>query len=279
MKKSNDLISFIENFGTEEQCLNQLIDIKWGNGYECRKCSHKVAVKGRTWHHRRCQKCGYDESSTAHTLFHKLKFPLVKAFMIVHQLSTMKKGLSTLEISRQYGIHQESAWFFKRKVQSAMSSKGNSLLSGIVQVDETIIGGYESGAIGRSKGKRSSIQIAVEVDPGEDEDGKMIIKNAKAILIDNYSSEQLSLGIEKMVDPEAAIVTDKWRAYGKAVGKRFHIESLSDKGKRMPEIHRLIFNLKNWLRGIHHKGHYPSKCVNRKSCYCIFSLSSKIIVN
>lgn len=253
MKRINDMLSMMENFSSEQQCLQYLTDLKWKDGYCCRRCAHERSIKGRTWHHRRCQKCGYDESCTAHTLFHKLKFPIVKAFWIVHQLSTMKKGLSTLEISRQYGIHQESAWYFKRKVQAAMENSGQPLLSGIVQVDETVIGGFEPGAVGRSQGKRQGVQIAVEVNPTEDGFGKVQIKNARAVIIDNYSSAALSTGIEAMIDSHAAMMTDQWTAYPKAAGGRFHIALPSEKGSGMPEIHHIIFNVKNWLRGIHHK--------------------------
>ena len=161
--------------------------------------------------------------------------------------------MSSLEISRQYGIHQENAWYFKRKVQAAMQSQGRTKLSGIVQVDDTVIGGFEPGAVGRSKGKRRSVQLAVEVEPTDEGAGKVNMKNANAVIIDDYSSKELSSGIEKMIDQRAAVVTDEWTAYPNAVGDRFQITMPSDKGNSMPEIHRLIFNLKNCIRGTHHK--------------------------
>lgn len=253
MKREVNMMTFLEQFNSEEQCLEFLVNVKWGSGYQCRKCNHNVAIKGRTWHHRRCQECKYDESCTAHSLFHKIKFPLVKAFWIVYQLSTMKKGMSTLEISRQYGIHQCSAWYFKRKVQIAMKSKNQNKLNGIVQVDEAVIGGFEPGAVGRSRGKRQSIQLAVEIDPADDETGKTKMLRAHARIIENYSAEELSSSIENMIESKAAIITDDWSSYPNAVGERFHIIFPSNKGKSMPEIHRLIFNLKNWIRGTHHK--------------------------
>jgi hypothetical protein len=158
MNKHKNLRSFMAAYQTDDQCYSYLVEAKWGNGYACRRCQHTDFVKGRTWHHRRCKSCGYDESCTAHTLFHKLKFPLPTAFTIIYQLTTMKKGMSTLEISRQHGIHQETAWYFKRKVQEAMSALDSDLLGGLVEADETVIGGFESGAVGRSKGKRKGVQ-------------------------------------------------------------------------------------------------------------------------
>jgi hypothetical protein len=144
MKNTTDLLSFIEQFSTEDQCYAFLVNAKWGKGYTCIKCGHNECIKGRTWHHKRCRKCNYDESCTANTLFHRLRFPLTKAFVIIYQLSTMKKGMASTEIARQHGIHQESAWFFKRKVQLAMQASDTGLLKVIVEADETLIGGFEA---------------------------------------------------------------------------------------------------------------------------------------
>ena len=121
MKKINSFKDFTELFPDNDACRAHLVAQKWKDGYECNHCKHTVAVKGKTWYYKRCQACGYDESCTAHSLFHKIKFPLVSAFWIIYQLTTMKKGMSTHEIGRQYGVHQVTAWFFKHKVQRALS--------------------------------------------------------------------------------------------------------------------------------------------------------------
>ena len=68
MKNYKSFIEFAQDFSTREQCLLHLCELKWGDGFECRKCGHNVAVKGRTWYYRKCQKCHRDESCTAHTL-------------------------------------------------------------------------------------------------------------------------------------------------------------------------------------------------------------------
>lgn len=141
MKNLPCFSDFIKEFSTSEACLGFLSELKWGEGYNCRRCGHTEFKKGRMWHYKRCKKCQYDESATAHTLFHKLKFPIEKAFMITYQLSTMKKGMSSCEIARQYGIHQETAWYFRRKVQHAMKAVGSPLLGGCVEIDETAVGG------------------------------------------------------------------------------------------------------------------------------------------
>jgi hypothetical protein len=127
MKNNSYLIQYIEQFNSPEICYELLSLYKWKDGFKCRRCECTEAIKGRTIYHRRCKYCHYDESCTAHTLFHKIKFPITKAFAIVFQMATMKKGLSSCEISRQYGITQETAWFFAKKVRLAMHTEIKSL--------------------------------------------------------------------------------------------------------------------------------------------------------
>src|SRR5690606_22564637 len=118
-------MSRIENlrakFSSESNCLQYLSDLKWKNGYKCQKCGHQEYCKGKKYHWRKCLNCHYDESPTCGTLFHKVKFSLVSAFEIIYWLSSTTKGMSTHEISRHFGIHQTTAWRFKKKVQLATS--------------------------------------------------------------------------------------------------------------------------------------------------------------
>jgi hypothetical protein len=62
------------------------------------------------------------ESPTAQTLFHKVKFDLLKAFYIVYFVSTNKKGITSTELSRKLNLRQKTCWGFKRKVMKAMES-------------------------------------------------------------------------------------------------------------------------------------------------------------
>jgi hypothetical protein len=120
---------FIKRFPDDRSCFAFLVQKKWNDGFTCRKCNHALFSIGRKWHHRRCKKCRYEESATAHTLFHKIKFPLLKAFQIIHLLSTSNTGLSTVEIANSFDIKQSTAWFFKRKVQQAFYNVETSFLT------------------------------------------------------------------------------------------------------------------------------------------------------
>lgn len=254
MKNYSNFIDFARDYSTPEACYEHLCEYKWAKGYKCRSCGHDTHVKGRKWYYRKCQKCQYDESCTAHTLFHKLKFPIVKAFWISYELSTMKKGMSTMEIARKYEIHQETAWFFKRKIQQAMSPLSDEKLKDNIEVDEFTVGGKEEGKPGRSHGKKKIVQVAIEIEYPEDDESKgPLIKCGSALVIEDYSAKELGRGVEQMVDSEAVITTDEWSAYIKALDDRWHLTFPSDQGKNFVKLHWHIFNIKNWLRGIHHK--------------------------
>ncbi len=120
MFKGVSIKNFNATFQSEEDCRQYLYDLKWKSGFICRHCGNNTAWKGRTRFHKRCIKCGYDESCTAHSIFHKIQFPLIKAFIMTFQISVLKKGMSTIELASSVDVEQKTAWRFKRKLQDAM---------------------------------------------------------------------------------------------------------------------------------------------------------------
>lgn len=243
-------MEFIDRFGTLNSCREYLVELKWKDGFCCSKCAHVICIKGRTWYYRKCQQCHYDESCTSGTLFHQLKFPLDKAFLMLYMISSNKKGISTCELSRQFGVKQSTAWFFKRKVQQAMKPKGEYLLSGIVEMDETAVGGKETGKQGRSYGKKKIVQIGIET--ATNKKGDPIIKRAYGKVISGYDNASLKIGLNAMVDKKTTVITDKWSAYPLATIEYEHQAKLSDQGANFKLLHWHIFNIKNWIRGMHH---------------------------
>jgi len=67
--KDLDRQVFTDRFATNQDCYEFLATLKWGDGYSCKKCNSTVHTKGKQSFSRRCSKCGYDESTTAATLF------------------------------------------------------------------------------------------------------------------------------------------------------------------------------------------------------------------
>lgn len=241
-----NIIRFGERFSSDEKCYEYLAAIKWQNGYRCARCGHHRYFAGQQPFGRCCTKCHYDESATAHTLFHKVKFPLRKAFYIVFLVVTGKKGISSYELSRKLELRQKTCWLFKRKVMEAMKNRGQWLLQGEVEVDEFYVGGPQSGKRGRSEGKKRQVVLAVQVD-------RYGIHRSCAQVIPSAESIEIEAFLDQNVDKQAIIRTDGWSGYGPL--KEDYpglIQEKSEKGENFPLIHRQIMMIKAWLRGIHH---------------------------
>lgn len=239
-------ILFHRYFKTDEDCLKYLADIKWENGYKCKRCGNEKYIKGSKPNNRRCLKCKYNESPTAGTMFDKVKFSLLVAFHIIFKVVTKKKGMSTLELSREFELRQKTCWAFKWKIQKAMQSGLQNPLKGLVHIDEFWIGGPEEEKRGRSLGKKKMIVVALEViDKG--------VGRAFAEIIESANSKELGNFMRKYIDKQARVITDEWRGYFPLKKEYLKLEQLkSENGKNFKDIHVHIMNMKGWLRGIHH---------------------------
>lgn len=249
------IATFNKSFKNEDDCKQYLFAMKWKDGYKCRRCGSFGSNKGKTSFHLRCKVCAYDESVTAHTMFHKLKVPLLKAFGMAFRLSVRKKGMSTVELSKEYSINQKSSWLFKRKTQEAMKSSGEHLLDTKVEVDEILIGGPEKNKRGRNKGDKKLVVIAVEKVKGNK------IGRAYAEVIQQASGDCFKPFFEHYIDKDnAQVITDCWKGY-LPLESEFEIrQKPSNGGKGFPGLHIVIMNLKGWLRGIHH--HCSERFIN-----------------
>jgi transposase-like protein len=249
-KKDFTIFDLMARFPDEKSCIIYLSEQKWASGYCCIKCGSTKNKQGKKKDNKRCKTCGYEESPTSNTLFHKIKFPLQKAFYICYQLSVNKKGMSTLELSRQYGLSQKTCWFFKRKVQKAMVSSDAHPLEGVLEIDEFSIGSHEKGKPGRSDGKKKKVILGVEIVLNKKE--KLTIGRAYSRVIDDYSTESFKPFFEEKINAKSTIFTDLWSSY-KPLSNQYVInQEKSNNGESMKLLHTHIMNMKGWLRGIHH---------------------------
>ena len=240
-------IHFYKRFPDAISCYEYIAQTKWkGNDFTCKKCGYNKYCNGKKPYSRRCLSCKYDESPTAGTAFDKIKFPLNIAFHILFKISVRKKGLSTLELSREFGLRQKTCWSFKWKIQQVMESSGKYPLIGEVHVDEIFIGGPEEQKRGRSQGKKKRVIVALEIVKGG-------VGRAYAEVISDFSSESFRPFFERYISKDATIKTDEWTGYI-PLRKDYPnlIQISSESGKGFPDLHIHIMNLKSWLRGVHH---------------------------
>jgi transposase-like protein len=146
-----NLADITSHFHDEETCVCFLETLRWPNGVECVKCQSKrisrITSKGKTGKPRfvyECLQCGQQFSVKSGTLFHDSHIPLTKWFMAIAVICQAKKGISANQVGRTIGVSTKSAWYLCHRIREAMSTDG-SLLKGIVELDETFVGGKQKG--------------------------------------------------------------------------------------------------------------------------------------
>ncbi len=112
-----------ELFPSETECYTFLSEFKWLDGFSCKKCGNSKESKLNDFYSRRCSKCGTIESITAQTIFHKLKFPLDKAFYIAYAVFMWKENLNVSDLAREIDLNYKTCLKFKMKMEDAIESR------------------------------------------------------------------------------------------------------------------------------------------------------------
>lgn len=115
MHKELNFEEFKSIFPDKLACYRYLEKIKWEKGFSCKKCNNDKYFDGVKKFSRRCTKCGYNESITAYTIFHGIKFPIEKAFYIAY-IVMGNKDLTLEELSQLLDLRVNTVWGFKNKV-------------------------------------------------------------------------------------------------------------------------------------------------------------------
>jgi len=119
-----------ELFSDSAKVFKFVADMKWKDGFVCRKCGHTNFCEGKSPSSRRCTRCKSEESATVHTIFHNLKFPLNKAFFIAYNVCVLGSDFSSYNYSDQLGLNQMTCWKFRKRIQNCMlKQEGKTKLS------------------------------------------------------------------------------------------------------------------------------------------------------
>jgi len=203
IKSDINLVNLIERFGTNEKCRAYLTDLKWPNGVECPRCKSKSVSTIAERDQYDCNKCRYQFSVTSGTIFHDTHLPLWKWFLTIYLMIESKKGISANQISRTIKVSYKTAWFLCHRVRAAMREVSADLLKGIVEVDETYVGGRFHGRGQGYKRNKAVVIGAVE------RDGDIRLK-----VIKSPTKYWLHKFIHETTDPKCeAIYTDEAQAY------------------------------------------------------------------
>lgn len=156
MEKTMDYSQFKTLYPDSLSCYRFIENLKWDHGFRCRKCGNEKYFEGAQKFSRRCTRCGYNESITAYTIFHSIKFPIEKAFYLAYLAVSGKRESTLDELAYKMDLSVNTTWSFLSKVADrikALQAKG--MKTSVSGWEEVIL---ENGQA-RSKGR---IQPAID---------------------------------------------------------------------------------------------------------------------
>lgn len=243
-----------EWFRSESSCRDYIRRLRWPNGFICPHCgwSGKPWMTSRGLLH--CRNCQGQTSVIAGTIFEGTRKPLRIWFIAMWYVTNQKNGVSALGLQRVLGIRSyKTAWTWLHKLRRAMVRPGRDSLGGIVEVDETYVGGTEPGKRGRETETKAIVVVAAE------KNGRGIGRIRLRRIKDVSGSSLLSF-VESAVKVGTVVHTDGWSGYSglTAAGYKHEVTVLSTDPDPahvvMPRVHRVTALLKRWLLGTHQGG-------------------------
>lgn len=243
-----NLIEFETKFSTEKSCRDYLYNLRWPTGFQCPRCDHCKAwpVSDTLF---QCAGCDYEISVIAGTIFQGTHKPLTLWFRAIWWVTGQKNGASALGLKNILGLGSyRTAWTWLHKLRRAMVRPSRDKLSGIVEVDETYIGGEKIGKRGRGAAGKSLVVILTEIT--NDRIGRIRLRRAA-----DASGQSLEAAVTAATIPKSVIHTDGWKGYNKLsnLGYSHHVVRQDpDVGDNLlPSCHRVASLLKRWLLGTH----------------------------
>lgn len=250
-----NVAEFMERFGSQEACVEHLRTVRWGRNLErfaCPACGHR---KG-WWLPKRqlveCCECHRQTSVMAGTVFHRLRSPLWKWFWAIYQLAQDKKGIAAIELAKQISVSYSTAWLMLHKLRRAMRRRDEGyVLQGLVEVDETYVGGKAEGPRGRGANKKTPVAVALELRS----DGKPgHVGMGSLERVDGHCLRRFA---EQKIKKGATLKTDGWGAYRSVAKAGYgHEATVTGSGKaaaqKFPWLHTFIANMKRMILGTYH---------------------------
>lgn len=230
-----NLIELQKYFSNENVCWDYLEQLRWNGKIVCPFCKSEKHYKFKNSRTYKCADCQKKFNAKIGTIFENTKIPLSKWFVSIYIATSHKKGISSIQLNKDVGITQKSAWFVLHRIREMLKAKAPYMLNGTVEIDETFIGQSFKNlhTSVRKKLKRSIYVNKTMVFGILERDGNVWTKMVKGV-----DGKTLKPIIRNTVDKSSTIITDGYGAYSK-LNKEYH--------------HEIINHLQDeWVRGEFH---------------------------
>lgn len=223
-KSTISTFKLFELFPNEETAREYLEDRLWSNGPACPECKSGDRITKRIGGFYRCNACKLDFTVRTGTIFERSHVPLHKWVYATYLLVTARKGISSLQLSKEIGVTQKTAWFMLSRLREACGS-GSDLdkLRGTVEIDECFIGGkeankHESKKLHAGRGSVGKVAVLGMRERG----GRTIAKPVADCTIETVQNE-----IHGMVEVGSQLYTDEHAAYSDLDGLFFRHDTVN----------------------------------------------------
>jgi transposase-like protein len=209
IKGDMNLVKLIERYGSEDKCHAYLEELRWPDGIRCPRCDSDKISRIRERRQFECDGCRYQFSVRVGTLFHDSKLPLWKWFLAMYMMVESKKSVSANQLKRTLDVSYKTAWYLCHRIRAAMKDEGAVYLTGIVEADETFVGGKLGGFKNRKESAQRRRDNKAIVLGAVERGGRVRLRVAP-----DTSSETIKGFLADVVSPDAeAIYTDSNRSY------------------------------------------------------------------
>ncbi len=211
-----NIIEVLTRFHEQETCIEHLEAIRWQGEPQCPYCKSKQSTKRMGTQRHQCNGCNKSYSVLVGTIFEATKLPLPKWFLAISLILNAKKGLSSLQLGRDVGVNRNTAWYLQMRIRKAMQDgEDQDLFTGIVEIDETYIGGKKAN---HSKKKRQERRDnGLQITGMQDKQAVIgLLERAGRIklqVLEKAHGKTIKPIIEQTVSKEASLVTDGFGGY------------------------------------------------------------------
>ena len=201
-QKGLGLAEFNARYGREDECHAALIQMRWPEGFVCRKCGERQYSYAKPRRVFQCSVCRTQTTVKAGTIFHKSKTPLVKWFLAIYFLTQSKNDIAALELARQLDVKWDTAWLIKQKLMETMRQRNKRYkLKGEVQLDDAYLGGEKPGKRGRGAANKIPFVIAVETRKD-----KPIYTQLRRV--SGFTSQEIKTYASRNIEPGTHVASD-----------------------------------------------------------------------